>query len=102
MSFAFEREGFGIYEDKVVKALIKKVTETDVLVVIGYSFPFVNRKVDREFLKRIPRRADELKICIQDPAHEEIKEKILSLNPELKAAKFEFKPITYFHVPFEV
>lgn len=36
---------------RFLKTLSEIASRTDVLVVIGYSFPFVNRNIDKEFFK---------------------------------------------------
>lgn len=46
---------------------------TDVLIIIGYSFPFFNRKTDDEIFKDFVWGTDK-RIYIQDPNAEEIRE----------------------------
>ena len=48
---------------EIAKAIIK---DTDILVVVGYSFPFFNRKVDNEIFKAL-RENKNLKIYFQNP-----------------------------------
>lgn len=58
LSFAWEEDGH-------LKERIKeRVQDTEVLVVIGYSFPYVNRGVDRVIVNNMPNLS---KVYIQDP-----------------------------------
>lgn len=57
-------------------ALQKAIQDTEVLVVIGYIFPFFNREIDREILKYMPNLK---KIYIQDPNAEQIESSLDSL-----------------------
>jgi hypothetical protein len=64
ITFAWE------YEPTYNKALqIAKriVLDTDILVVIGYSFPFFNRKVDAEIFESLKSSGTLKKIIYQDP-----------------------------------
>jgi len=70
LSFAWENE---IKEVKILKNAMIDTKDTRVLVVIGYSFPFFNRDVDRLILKNMK---DLKKIYIQDPNADNIKERI--------------------------
>lgn len=61
LTFAFEeRNGIAPLVSERIKEII---TKTDALVIIGYTFPFFNRKVDRELLSNLK---DSAKIYIQD------------------------------------
>jgi hypothetical protein len=59
LSFAWEN---GDLNKDYFKAAQKNASQSDALVVIGYSFPFFNRKVDRFFLSSFSNK----KIYIQD------------------------------------
>lgn len=59
--------------------LSRSVSETEILVVIGYSFPFFNRKVDKFILDSMSKLK---KIYVQDPHNaKDIIEKIKGLIP---------------------
>ena len=66
-------------ELKFYSDLRNSVEKTDILIVIGYSFPFFNRKIDKFILDSM----DNLKkIYVQDPENaNDIIEKIESLPP---------------------
>jgi hypothetical protein len=51
LSFAWEDERS---KDSIIKRAIRLTKNTDVLVVIGYSFPFFNRMVDRKIIQAMP------------------------------------------------
>ncbi|MDB2462896.1 hypothetical protein N9W61_02200 [Algibacter sp.] len=77
MSFAWENFG---KELKFYSDLRDSIENTDILIVIGYSFPFFNRKIDKFILDSM----DGLeKIYVQDPENSsDIIEKIKGLIPE--------------------
>jgi hypothetical protein len=77
MSFAWENfnEDSGFY-----KNLKESIEETDILIVIGYSFPFFNRKIDKLILDSMPKLK---KIYVQDPKNAaDIIEKMKGLIPD--------------------
>ncbi|MFX5587009.1 hypothetical protein ABTE16_19900, partial [Acinetobacter baumannii] len=79
--------------------ILKSLTEgTDILVIIGYSFPFFNRKIDRQLFESIGPNA---KIYYQDPNALENSKLIRTLF----GMPNEITPITYldqYYVPFEL
>lgn len=83
MSFAWENFN---EELKFYSNLRNSVENTDILVVIGYSFPFFNRKIDKFILDSM----DNLKkIYVQDPNNaEDIIEKVKELTPWQEQASF--------------
>jgi hypothetical protein len=94
------------------------ISKTDILIVIGYSFPTLNRKEDMLLLKCLP---DHARICIQckdESDFKEIKSKISSLvkvsQDDVTASEndefyreYPFKSVEFipqsreFYVPFE-
>ena len=81
MSFAWEN--FNLQSD-FYKNLNKSISNTDILIVIGYSFPFFNRKVDEFILNSMPNLK---KIYVQDPYYaDDIIEKIKGLKPWKKTS----------------
>ena len=80
--------------DYIVSA--KKITqETEMLIVIGYSFPHYNAVVDRELLCGMKNLK---KIVIQDLNPSCVKEKLLMLLPNKKVTVETMAP-DYFYVP---
>jgi hypothetical protein len=68
ISFAWEKAGTSMACDPFVKGRIEHARAlaraTDILVVIGYSFPFFNRQIDEEIFSEMPTLT---KIYFQDP-----------------------------------
>lgn len=50
LSFSWEQESTEEPEKSIVYNAIENTKETEVLVVIGYSFPFFNRDIDRQII----------------------------------------------------
>ncbi|XCF06637.1 hypothetical protein ABI125_01970 [Tamlana crocina] len=91
MSFAWENFK---EESKFYNNLQNSVEETETLVVIGYSFPFFNRKIDKFILDAMPKLK---KIYVQDPKYsKDIIEKIKGLIPEKQVQHYGYLgPILY-------
>lgn len=66
LSFAWEGTDSGFYEN-----IETKVSDAEILVVIGYSFPYFNREVDRKIIQSM---SNLQKVYIQDPSCEDVKE----------------------------
>ena len=60
LSFAFDSSQ---PSEKILSRVDKIISQTDALVIIGYTFPFFNREIDRKILQRLKPNA---KIYIQD------------------------------------
>ncbi len=104
MSFAWEKNS---NSDLFFENLKKSIINTETLIIIGYSFPFFNRKVDKSILDSMTNLK---KVYVQDPNNtEDIIEKIKELIPNHNVKyqtrdKIEFKPITFkdqFFIPIE-
>lgn len=105
LSFAWENN----VEENFYQNLSKSIEETEVLIVIGYSFPFFNRKVDKFILDALPKLK---KVIVQDPKHaSDIIEKMKGLIPrdqvivkgsQFSQIHFEEKTFTdQFFIPIE-
>jgi len=76
--------------------------ETEILVVIGYSFPFFNREIDRNIIRNM---ANLKKIYIQDLVPENVKSRFLSILPDWKKRDIKIIPVndvTEFFLPPEL
>jgi len=69
IKFAFEGE----QNDKFYSAMNQKLLDCETLVVIGYSFPFFNREVDRKVISMMHKL---LNIYIQDPNAQEVEQSL--------------------------
>jgi hypothetical protein len=65
-------------------------SETEVLVVVGYSFPFFNREVDRKIIRSMSKLK---KIYIQDLFPNDIVNRFLSILPDWKKLGIEIIPV---------
>ena len=94
LSYAWEK-----YEYFIDKA-ISKTEHTDILIVIGYSFPYVNRSIDQELLQSMKNLN---KIYIQNPNASEIKESLESILTKEQCKNVEFifkdKNLSQFFIP---
>ena len=80
------------------KNLKTSVSKTEILIVIGYSFPFFNRKIDKFILDSM---SNLKKVYVQDPSFSsDIIEKIKGLIPDRKVTEkiiggFKTKEVEY-------
>jgi hypothetical protein len=91
MTFAWE--DFNV-EKGFFPNLCKSISETEILIIIGYSFPFFNRKIDKYILDAM---INLKKIYVQDPYHsQDIIQKIKGLIPDKKRVDGSYlEPIEY-------
>lgn len=97
LHFAWENSS---YHTDLMKDVSKMIEDVTIMVVIGYSFPFFNREVDKAVFKQLKANGKFYKIYYQDPV----------LNGQQLKAQFELDkdfPIVHisqidnFHIPFE-
>ena len=92
LSYAWETDYFEPMKEKI----IQRVQDTEELVVIGYSFPYVNNYVDEYIISRMARLQ---KVIIQDPNFEDIKERISTMTYPGHAIEYVPKQWNQFYVP---
>jgi hypothetical protein len=110
MYFSWEnKKAFGSVFDHALEIM----SVTDILIVIGYSFPTLNRKVDKTILEKLSGQAKIYVQCGNEVDFKEIKSKIESLAPKFAdrvdsgtqvsiPSKVIFVPQNKeFYVPFE-
>lgn len=101
LSFAWEKKenhNYNIFFDQRLEVLEKMVAGTEILVIIGYSFPFFNRKIDEKIFRLLD---EKVQIFYQDPNAENK----ISLIKKLFKISNTIEPITYteqYFVPFEL
>lgn len=96
LSFAWEED---FSNETIVSRAIKSAKNTKILVVIGYSFPFFNRKIDKQILESI---APEV-IYVQDKAPDSVIARIKMIAPSYKAIRTEpLSNINQFLIPYEL
>jgi hypothetical protein len=78
LSFAWEDYNYGKH---IVEKAIEFAKQTEILVIIGYSFPFFNRLVDRDIINSM---SNLKKIYFQAPDAELLKERFLAIRDNIK------------------
>lgn len=99
LNFAWEEA----YSRDLLEIMIPKIVQdATTLVVIGYSFPYFNRKIDRALFEKMPQLKN---IYIQDKYPERIQQYITPVIPEDKFAKIKIVPledVEQFYLPPEL
>lgn len=105
LSFAWETSKKKSDDIPTIRTAIKQIKEARILVVVGYTFPFFNRVVDKSLISSM----DYLnKIYIQDPRANEVMQNIDAVLPVHKKKPYEpvsIIPITncdQFYLPPEL
>lgn len=86
VSFAWEGSN---NKEKMMNSLSATIVDTEQVVVIGYSFPYFNREMDRAILRGMPRLET---VYIQDkniPAVKQAVEAVLPVDKEVKVIPIE-------------
>lgn len=95
----FAWEG-GEYYSSMIDKIYEMIADTTIVVVIGYSFPFFNREVDKAVFNKLKEKKTLRKIYYQDPV----------LNGQQLRAQFgldetieieHVSRVDNFHIPFE-
>ena len=97
LSFAWEISE----KQNQLMGLIKQTTvDTESIVVIGYSFSYFNREIDRAIFAGMPNLKT---IYIQDPNPDAVEPSLRAALPELSKVKIEYqKDCTQFYLPREL
>lgn len=102
LTFAWENaiQTFPGNYSTMLKHALSAVQNTEVLIVIGYSFPFFNREIDRLIFEEMKKSNSLKQIYFQDPS--ERSGKFLINQFELKDVDiFDVKDIEQFFIPSE-
>lgn len=99
LSFAWEDNSLPF-----LKQRIQKVSEdTSVVVVIGYSFPYVNREIDRFIFEQMPNLS---KVYVQDNNADDVIDSVKSVLSDYQHANHvEIEPVNnvrQFYIPREL
>lgn len=97
LSFAWE----STKRQKEMITTINQITsDTEAVVVIGYSFPYFNREIDRAIFSKVPTLKT---IYIQDPNPESVEPSLRAVLDENRNVKIEYqKDCTQFYLPREL
>lgn len=97
LSFAWEQTE---NQEKLMEYIRQTTQDTISVVVIGYSYPFFNREVDREIIGNMPNLKT---IYIQDPNAEAIEQSLRAVLPDDTGIKIEYrKNCEQFYLPSEL
>lgn len=97
LSFAFDSSE---PSEKILNRIDKIISQTDALVIIGYTFPFFNREIDRKMLQNLKPDA---KIYIQDKYPNRIKQNFKAVKADIPEEQIETKEETdQFFLPPEL
>ncbi len=80
MSFAWESSNSD-YQKDVIQHTKEITKDTNILIVIGYSFPYFNRDIDQEIILNMNNL---LKVYFQSPDAENLKERFLSVRDDIE------------------
>lgn len=95
--FAWEK---GQYHKNLMAYVKNMIAKTTIMVVVGYSFPFFNREVDKEIFAELIGQKSFKKIYYQDPVLTGEQLRSQFLLPEGFDIE-HIKSINNFHIPFE-
>lgn len=99
IEFAWENSPKDLTENKFV-SLAKQYSNTEILVIIGYSFPFFNRDIDLLFLTNMNKGGMLRKIIIQSPNN--YCDALLAKFPILNTDRIKvewFNDLSQFYIP---
>lgn len=99
LSYAWDKFG----KEELLQNISKRLADCEVLIVIGYSFPYVNREIDRHIIKSMPNLKN---IHIQDKNPDSIAERVKSIyeyiNHPMPAISKHEKDLDTFYIPNEL
>lgn len=95
LSYSWEKEENVVLKNQVMQ----RIHDTELLIVIGYSFPYVNSDLDTFIIENMPRLQ---RIIIQDMNYTDVKERIEEMIPASKRIPVAFEHKTnlqQFYIP---
>ena len=81
LSFAWEKPGNA--QTDIIPIIQKDIADTEIVVIIGYSFPFFNREIDRMIFDNLPLD----RVYIQNPNPEAIIDRFSAIRGDLISSK---------------
>jgi hypothetical protein len=102
-NFAWEKNNIEKYSghSSVIKTALQVASKTDILIIVGYSFPFFNSKIDRMILENMSPK----EIIIQDSNPKLIESRLRTLIPKFDYDLIDFKLFEvdkYYPIPNEI
>lgn len=92
ISFAWEKE------ENIIEFAKEQTNDTEILVVIGYSFPYFNRNVDRAIIKNMKKLT---KVYFQSPESSALKERFATIRTDVKEL-VSISDVKQFYLPDEL
>lgn len=85
-------------KQQMVSVINSRCHDTEELIVIGYSFPYVNREVDFDIISSM---SSLKRVCIQDPDFNNVKERVKSMlgSRSNNIDIFSDENLSQFHIP---
>lgn len=95
LSYAWEPSKDGEFK----RNILRRILDTETLIVIGYSFPYVNSEMDSYILANMLGLRN---VYIQDPNYEDVKERLATMIPKKNIpVQFKQKSDKQFYIPKE-
>lgn len=99
LSFAWESFSYD-YQVDIVNHALSMTDDTNILIVIGYSFPYFNREIDRKIIGNMKNLK---KVYFQAPDAEMLKERFLSIRSDIPDSMLQIRyDIGQFLLPNEL
>ncbi len=80
LSFAWEQDNINSEGKDIISMTKENTSETEILVIVGYSIPFFNRRIDREIIKNMTKLK---KVYFQAPDADALIERFNSIRDDL-------------------
>lgn len=93
LSFAWEQQG-----NNIIEFAKSQTSDTEILVIIGYSFPYFNRNVDRAIIKNMTNLS---KVYFQSPEASALKERFATIRTDIKDL-VSISDVKQFYLPDEL
>lgn len=91
LSYVWEKEN----RDELLNTSVNRTKDTETLIVIGYSFPYVNREIDDVVISNMTKLK---KIIVQDKYPDDVIDRIKSIISN-KEITIEAKKVNQFYIP---
>ena len=100
LNFAWEVNAKGSTNSIIHETALQHTMNTEVLVVVGYSFPYFNRERDKKIISNM---SNLKRVYIQDPDSENRLKSFQAVYPDVNKLKFELINETeQFFIPYEL
>lgn len=99
LSFSWE-DDFNRSNTNIIQKTISATKNTEYLVIVGYSFPFFNRDIDRQLITEMKGLK---KVYFQSPTANEMIERFSSIRPDIELKNLiPISGLSEFYLPNEI